>query len=181
MASPSDWAHFYPSTPAESTVVSTGPGPGPAQPVHNIEGGVGKSSARRRTRASRGAPTTLLNTDPTNFRAMVQQFTGAPAGPYANITGPVIGFGPQQHHHAPVVPMGQLGPYPEAAHHQQYAVGPSLIVPGSNVTDGFGHEGLNYSVASTGGSFMTTPVTSSGFFFDGMMMGGNNRSGGYYL
>ncbi|KAI3707721.1 hypothetical protein L6452_26350 [Arctium lappa] len=31
---------------------------------------------RRRSRASRKTPTTLLNTDTTNFRAMVQQFTG---------------------------------------------------------------------------------------------------------
>ncbi|XP_076924010.1 uncharacterized protein LOC143586327 [Bidens hawaiensis] len=34
------------------------------------------NNPRRRTRASRKTPTTLLNTDTTNFRAMVQQFTG---------------------------------------------------------------------------------------------------------
>ncbi|KAK9059069.1 hypothetical protein SSX86_021688 [Deinandra increscens subsp. villosa] len=34
------------------------------------------TNSRRRTRASRKTPTTLLNTDTTNFRAMVQQFTG---------------------------------------------------------------------------------------------------------
>lgn len=34
------------------------------------------NNTRRRTRASRKTPTTLLNTDTTNFRAMVQQFTG---------------------------------------------------------------------------------------------------------
>ncbi|KAI5678576.1 hypothetical protein M9H77_09526 [Catharanthus roseus] len=33
---------------------------------------------RRRSRASRRTPTTLLNTDTSNFRAMVQQFTGGP-------------------------------------------------------------------------------------------------------
>lgn len=38
---------------------------------------------RRRTRASRRTPTTLLNTDTTNFRAMVQHFTGGPAAPFA--------------------------------------------------------------------------------------------------
>ncbi|XP_042429069.1 VQ motif-containing protein 22-like [Zingiber officinale] len=37
--------------------------------------------ARRRTRASRKTPVTLLNTDTANFRAMVQQFTGFPTGP----------------------------------------------------------------------------------------------------
>lgn len=35
---------------------------------------------RRRSRASRKTPTTLLNTDTTNFRAMVQQFTGGGNG-----------------------------------------------------------------------------------------------------
>ncbi|XP_057792798.1 VQ motif-containing protein 22 [Salvia miltiorrhiza] len=34
---------------------------------------------RRRSRASRRTPTTLLNTDTANFRAMVQHFTGGPA------------------------------------------------------------------------------------------------------
>ncbi|KAM3193838.1 hypothetical protein ACQJBY_070462 [Aegilops geniculata] len=54
----------------------------------------GKPAARKRARASRRAPVTLLNTDASNFRAMVQQFTGipsAPAGPYGG--APVISFG----------------------------------------------------------------------------------------
>ncbi|KAL0405233.1 UNVERIFIED_CONTAM: VQ motif-containing protein 22 [Sesamum latifolium] len=34
---------------------------------------------RKRSRASRRTPTTLLNTDTANFRAMVQRFTGGPA------------------------------------------------------------------------------------------------------
>ncbi|KAI3936588.1 hypothetical protein MKX01_003731 [Papaver californicum] len=37
----------------------------------------------RRRRASRGAPVTLLNTDASNFRAMVQQFTGVPSPPFS--------------------------------------------------------------------------------------------------
>lgn len=45
------------------------------------EGRVGKA-ARRRSRASRKTPTTVLNTDTTNFRAMVQQFTGVPTVPF---------------------------------------------------------------------------------------------------
>ncbi|XP_021907145.1 VQ motif-containing protein 22 [Carica papaya] len=47
---------------------------------------------RRRTRASRRTPTTLLNTDTTNFRAMVQQFTGGPSAPFAS-GGPGFSFG----------------------------------------------------------------------------------------
>ncbi|KAK3156119.1 hypothetical protein QOZ80_2AG0103110 [Eleusine coracana subsp. coracana] len=94
------WAGLYGgggAPAAEATVVTTavssptsggygggspsrGGGPG-------VEGGRVTKPARRRSRASRRAPVTLLNTDTTNFRAMVQQFTGIPAGP-------VISFGP---------------------------------------------------------------------------------------
>ncbi|KAI4321139.1 hypothetical protein MLD38_034560 [Melastoma candidum] len=38
---------------------------------------------RKRTRASRKAPTTVLATDTTNFRVMVQEFTGFPAPPFS--------------------------------------------------------------------------------------------------
>ncbi|XP_066370564.1 uncharacterized protein [Miscanthus floridulus] len=53
------------------------------QLLHGVEGPrIGKpAAARRRSRASRRAPVTLLNTDTANFRAMVQQFTGIPAPP----------------------------------------------------------------------------------------------------
>ncbi|XWS30944.1 hypothetical protein CRYUN_Cryun23aG0034500 [Craigia yunnanensis] len=59
------------------------------------EGRVGKP-VRRRSRASRRTPTTLLNTDTTNFRAMVQQFTGGSSAPFAPVGhsgGPNFGFG----------------------------------------------------------------------------------------
>ncbi|XP_022931401.1 VQ motif-containing protein 22-like [Cucurbita moschata] len=50
---------------------------------------------RRRSRTSRRTPTTLLNTDTTNFRAMVQQFTGGPTPPFASSISPnfSLGFG----------------------------------------------------------------------------------------
>ncbi|KAJ8771614.1 hypothetical protein K2173_026791 [Erythroxylum novogranatense] len=38
---------------------------------------------KKRTRASRRAPTTVLSTDTSNFRAMVQEFTGIPAPPFS--------------------------------------------------------------------------------------------------
>ncbi|KAL5982164.1 hypothetical protein ACLOJK_016233 [Asimina triloba] len=38
---------------------------------------------KKRSRASRRAPTTVLTTDTTNFRAMVQEFTGIPAPPFS--------------------------------------------------------------------------------------------------
>ncbi|KAG6524473.1 putative protein TPRXL [Zingiber officinale] len=40
-------------------------------------------NSRKRSRASRRAPTTVLTTDTSNFRAMVQEFTGIPAAPFA--------------------------------------------------------------------------------------------------
>lgn len=43
----------------------------------NAHGGIGKPT-KRRSRASRKGPITLFNTDTANFRAMVQQYTGAP-------------------------------------------------------------------------------------------------------
>ncbi|KAG6498519.1 uncharacterized protein LOC121993644 [Zingiber officinale] len=40
-------------------------------------------TAKKRTRASRRAPTTVLTTDTMNFSAMVQEFTGIPSAPSA--------------------------------------------------------------------------------------------------
>ncbi|KAL5230458.1 hypothetical protein ABZP36_029234 [Zizania latifolia] len=39
--------------------------------------------SRKRTRPSQRAPTTVLTTDTSNFRAMVQEFTGIPSPPFA--------------------------------------------------------------------------------------------------
>ncbi|XP_074380801.1 uncharacterized protein LOC141721674 [Apium graveolens] len=41
---------------------------------------------KKRTRASRRAPTTVLTTDTSNFRQMVQEFTGIPAPPFSTAT-----------------------------------------------------------------------------------------------
>ncbi|GJN19112.1 hypothetical protein PR202_gb06350 [Eleusine coracana subsp. coracana] len=100
------WAGLYGgggAPAAEATVVTTavssptsgGSGGSPSRPSGGpgVEGGRVGKPARRRSRASRRAPVTLLNTDTANFRAMVQQFTGIPAGPYGP-GGPVISFGP---------------------------------------------------------------------------------------
>ncbi|KAH7656224.1 VQ domain-containing protein [Dioscorea alata] len=47
--------------------------------------------SKKRTRASRRAPTTVLTTDTSNFRAMVQEFTGIPTAsfmPYSTLPPP---------------------------------------------------------------------------------------------
>ncbi|XP_004514858.1 uncharacterized protein [Cicer arietinum] len=41
-------------------------------------------NSKKRTRASRRAPTTVLTTDTSNFRSMVQEFTGIPAPPFSS-------------------------------------------------------------------------------------------------
>ncbi|KAL3630195.1 hypothetical protein CASFOL_023179 [Castilleja foliolosa] len=43
---------------------------------------------KKRSRASRRAPTTVLTTDTTNFRSMVQEFTGIPAPPFDSSSFP---------------------------------------------------------------------------------------------
>uniref|UniRef100_A0ACD5Y2K9 Uncharacterized protein n=1 Tax=Avena sativa TaxID=4498 RepID=A0ACD5Y2K9_AVESA len=55
--------------------------------------------SRKRARASRRAPTTVLTTDTTNFRAMVQEFTGIPNPPFAAGAGvPGAAFGSRFDH-----------------------------------------------------------------------------------
>ncbi|RRT41008.1 hypothetical protein B296_00028390 [Ensete ventricosum] len=89
ISGPAQWAQLGGSalphtsaTPAASGSNPTVDGL-PAKATHQqIEGRVGKP-VRRRSRATRRAPTTMLNTDTTNFRAMVQQFTGVPSEPYS--------------------------------------------------------------------------------------------------
>ncbi|KAF5784646.1 putative VQ motif-containing protein [Helianthus annuus] len=46
--------------------------------------GATKKNPKKRTRASRRAPTTVMTTDTTNFRQMVQEFTGIPAVPFSS-------------------------------------------------------------------------------------------------
>ncbi|KAE9605110.1 hypothetical protein Lalb_Chr10g0093681 [Lupinus albus] len=110
MSTPNEWFQFYNqnfSTPPSisdsttttataipattATTMTTSP-PLPSSSTHlSSEGRVSKP--RRRSRASRKTPTTLLNTDTTNFRAMVQQFTGGPSAlPFAP-TAPSLGSG----------------------------------------------------------------------------------------
>ncbi|KAJ8543409.1 hypothetical protein K7X08_005932 [Anisodus acutangulus] len=57
---------------------------------------------RKRSRASRRTPTTVLNTDTANFRAMVQQFTGGPVAPFAS-QGAYLGFGSNSIHQQQMV------------------------------------------------------------------------------
>ncbi|XP_019160740.1 PREDICTED: VQ motif-containing protein 22-like isoform X2 [Ipomoea nil] len=105
-----DWAPFYqqnaqPQHPIFSAATdrlsfSTAVAAAAAEPSssHGLspDGRVAKP-VRRRSRASRRTPcTTVFNTDASNFRAMVQQFTG---GGLTMLPPPPLGMalGPQQH------------------------------------------------------------------------------------
>ncbi|KAK8468326.1 hypothetical protein PHAVU_006G002700 [Phaseolus vulgaris] len=129
MSGPNDWLQFYnqnltssipdfavtPTTTTTATVTAPSdlPNTSPSASTHlGAEGRVGKPT-RRRSRASRRTPTTLLNTDTTNFRAMVQQFTGGPNAPFAPSPSPgpqalpnLLGFG------FPSRPIPSLSPSP---------------------------------------------------------------------
>ncbi|PKU76812.1 VQ motif-containing protein 22 [Dendrobium catenatum] len=68
---PACWAQLYHRT--TSVAVNSDP---------TTDVGRSTKPPRKRSRASRRTPTTLLNTDASNFRTMVQQFTGVPSAPY---------------------------------------------------------------------------------------------------
>ncbi|ESQ56016.1 hypothetical protein EUTSA_v10026342mg [Eutrema salsugineum] len=80
MANPNnDWSQFYNNqTFFTTSTTTTTTATSDNSPVSSENRRVAKAT-RRRSRASRRTPTTLLNTDTTNFRAMVQQFTGGPS------------------------------------------------------------------------------------------------------
>ncbi|CAN0890743.1 VQ motif-containing protein 22 [Linum grandiflorum] len=90
---------IFVTTTTTATTVNPPSADGPTNPIQfigsrgssssslNPEGGRVSKPARKRSRASRRTPTTLLNTDTSNFRAMVQQFTGGPVGPFGTSAG----------------------------------------------------------------------------------------------
>ncbi|KAM0040080.1 putative VQ motif-containing protein [Helianthus debilis subsp. tardiflorus] len=102
-APPTDTTFFNPSlaspfSPNTNPIQDPGPGlawtetiqpsrPDPHQSTrgsdHLHQIGVTLKNPKKRTRASRRAPTTVLTTDTTNFRQMVQEFTGIPTSPFA--------------------------------------------------------------------------------------------------
>ncbi|KAE8679789.1 putative carbohydrate transporter [Hibiscus syriacus] len=84
----------------------------------------GVKNPKKRTRASRRAPTTVLTTDTRNFRAMVQEFTGIPAPPFSGSSYSkrldLFGSGSRPTH---LEPLGSLFPLRPSAKRLQ--TGPS--------------------------------------------------------
>ncbi|XP_017696587.2 putative protein TPRXL [Phoenix dactylifera] len=79
----------FPSLPPPSSTSSLPRGPQIAQslvqqlPDNPTPTVAQPRSSKKRSRASRRAPTTVLTTDTSNFRAMVQEFTGIPSPPFS--------------------------------------------------------------------------------------------------
>ncbi|CAN4090598.1 unnamed protein product [Withania somnifera] len=67
---------------------------------------------RRRSRASKKTPTTLVNASISNFRAVVQQYTGCHTCPIKNQRGPInLSFGPQVDKRSSIIGEGSQNGY----------------------------------------------------------------------
>ncbi|XVF64763.1 hypothetical protein PTKIN_Ptkin09bG0192900 [Pterospermum kingtungense] len=124
---------------------------------------------KKRTRASRRAPTTVLTTDTTNFRAMVQEFTGIPAPPFSGSSSysrrfDLFGSGSGMIRSSHLEPIGSLYPLRPSAKRIQptpfvSTSSPSLLnkslVDAANVTNST----IPTSTAATTNAF--NPTSSS--------------------
>ncbi|RRT54663.1 hypothetical protein B296_00039113 [Ensete ventricosum] len=185
---------------SDSVVVSTTSSPttdGSAKDASQqpgIEGRVGKP-VRRRSRASRRAPTTMVNTDAANFRMMVQHFTRNPTGPcavgYHPGGGPVSNVsndsGERVHQTTALMSFGNRQQHPDQRQNHQPQQQQNYQSPdhsiftatggGNNSSDGF-LQGFSSSGANL--------EVDDHFFFDGMyeqMMArpaSSNRRAGHF-
>ncbi|XP_024971473.1 uncharacterized protein LOC112510320 [Cynara cardunculus var. scolymus] len=78
----------YPINPTNSSRMDTNTKTGRGSDQHHHQVGATIKNPKKRTRASRRAPTTVLTTDTTNFRQMVQEFTGIPTAPFTAASSP---------------------------------------------------------------------------------------------
>ncbi|XP_022772304.1 uncharacterized protein LOC111314950 isoform X2 [Durio zibethinus] len=123
---------------------------------------------RKRTRASRRAPTTVLTTDTTNFRAMVQEFTGVPAPPFSvssysrrlDLFG--SGSGMRSSHLEPVGSLYPLRPSAKRVQPTPFASksSPSLLnnplVVAANITSTTSNSTIPTSITATTNAFNPT-------------------------
>ncbi|PSS31645.1 VQ motif-containing protein [Actinidia chinensis var. chinensis] len=146
---------------------SQGPFPSSSSmPLPSIDGNRGRASpssdqtnavknSRKRTRASRRAPTTVLTTDTSNFRQMVQEFTGIPAPPFSSspYSRRLDLFGPGSLRSGNLDAFGPLYPFRPSAQKAQT----SSFLSSSSSTPSLLNSNLIEAIASTS----TTNETSS--------------------
>ncbi|CAL9130266.1 unnamed protein product, partial [Musa textilis] len=179
------------STTSSATV--DGPTKGVAAHQPGVEGRVSKP-VRRRSRASRRTPTTMLNTDTANFRSMVQQFTGIPSGPYSSAYrpggGPISNLGynfNEPIHQTTSMTLGQLRQQQQQflqlqnhqSQQQTYRASLPTATGGNNTSSDAFPQGFN--------DVSTNLEVGDGFFLNGMysqMMARptstNDRGDGYF-
>ncbi|KAL6137123.1 hypothetical protein ACLB2K_062418 [Fragaria x ananassa] len=160
----------------EATVVTTTATASAAAPSNNTnslspEGRVSKP-VRKRSRASRRTPTTLLNTDTANFRAMVQQFTGGPST--ASFTTPPtgaanFGFGLGARQQGFVNPNASVMVPPPGYNHlqlQQQQQNPYLLSLNNNNNNSTeNHQGFVQRLMSSSSSSAARPTANMGVSF----------------
>lgn len=122
---------------------------------------------KKRTRASRRAPTTVLTTDTSNFRAMVQEFTGIPAPPFSGSSysrrldlfgsaGSALRSGTTH-----LEPLGNLYPLRPAPQKLQ-PTSVSTSTPSSSSSSPLLVDATNIAIASSSGTNNTSaPTTNS--------------------
>ncbi|TYH31030.1 hypothetical protein ES288_A01G141800v1 [Gossypium darwinii] len=93
---------------------------------------------KKRTRASRRAPTTVLTTDTTNFRAMVQEFTGIPAPPFSGSSYSrrldLFGSGSLSSHLEPLASLYPLRPSAKRVQTTPFVSSSSSLLDAANIT-----------------------------------------------
>ncbi|KAG5245823.1 hypothetical protein OIU77_019562 [Salix suchowensis] len=121
---------------------------------------------KKRTRASRRAPTTVLTTDTSNFRQMVQEFTGIPAPPFTgspftrrlDLFGP--GSGSRSGHLEPVgSSLYRLRPSAQRVHHDQQT--PFLSSSSPSFFNNDTVDGTNIASTSTTANSNNTNTTAT--------------------
>ncbi|XP_020201914.1 uncharacterized protein LOC109787733 [Cajanus cajan] len=109
---------------------------------------------KKRSRASRRAPTTVLTTDTTNFRAMVQEFTGIPAPPFTSSPFPRTRLdlfasssstirSTSTHNLDPSTPPYLLRPFAHKVQSQPSSIPPMLDTLASNISNNNTYHPLN--------------------------------------
>ncbi|XVF58966.1 hypothetical protein PTKIN_Ptkin07bG0108900 [Pterospermum kingtungense] len=132
---------------------------GTSDPANNNNNMV--RNPKKRSRASRRAPTTVLTTDTTNFRAMVQEFTGIPAPPFTSSPFPRTRldlFGTpstmRSTHLDPSPPHYLLRPFAQKIH-------PPPFISSSTASSSFPTSSMVDAIASTPSTNITSASASN--------------------
>ncbi|GKV25360.1 hypothetical protein SLEP1_g34809 [Rubroshorea leprosula] len=147
-------AHISQGVPEKGTVSGSVSGTSDQIANNNNTSNNMVRNPKKRSRASRRAPTTVLTTDTTNFRAMVQEFTGIPAPPF---TSPfprsrldLFGMASSMRstpHLDPSHPPYLLRPYPQKIQQPQFVSSSSSMVDAIAATTRTNNNGTSSSTS----------------------------------